>query len=54
MAVGMLLAGEGVTEERYRQLTDEMFGSYPMPEEQTPEGCLIRQRRPGRTGVVHL
>jgi hypothetical protein len=41
MAVGMLLAGEGVTEESYKQLTEEMFGSHPMPEGQAPEGCLI-------------
>ncbi len=29
MAVGMLLAGEGITEESYRQLTEAMFGNYP-------------------------
>lgn len=41
MAVGMLLAGEGVTEESYRQLTEAMFGSYPMREDQAPDGCLV-------------
>jgi hypothetical protein len=41
MAVGMLLAGEGVTEESYRALTEEMFGSFPMREEQAPDGCLL-------------
>ena len=41
MAVGMLLAGEGVTEESYKQLHEKMFGSHPMPEGQAPEGCLI-------------
>ena len=41
MAVGMLLAGEGVTEESYRQLTEEMFGTYPMPEDQSPDGLIL-------------
>lgn len=41
MAVGMLLAGEGVTKESYQQLTEEMFGSFPMVEEQAPDGLLI-------------
>jgi hypothetical protein len=41
MAVGMLLAGEGVTQESYRQLTEAMFGSYPMREEQSPDGLLL-------------
>jgi|ERR1700749_900238 hypothetical protein len=41
MAVGMLLAGEGVTEDSYRQLTEAMFGSYPMPEDQAPDGLLL-------------
>jgi hypothetical protein len=37
----MLLAGEGVTEDSYRQLTEAMFGSYPMPENQAPDGLLL-------------
>jgi hypothetical protein len=41
MAVGMLIAGEGVTEESYRRLTEEMFGSYPMREEQSPDGLIV-------------
>ena len=41
MAVGMLLAGEGVTEEAYKQLTEEMFGNYPMSDDQSPDGLLI-------------
>ena len=41
MAVGMLLAGEGVTEDSYRQLTEAMFGSYPMREDQSPDGLLL-------------
>jgi hypothetical protein len=41
MAVGMLIAGEGVTQESYRQLTEAMFGTYPMPEEQSPDGLLV-------------
>jgi hypothetical protein len=41
MAVGMLLAGEGVTEESYRQLTEAMFGNYPMREDQSPDGLIV-------------
>jgi hypothetical protein len=41
MAVGMLLAGEGVTEDNYRQLTQEMFGNYPMRDEQAPDGLIV-------------
>jgi hypothetical protein len=41
MAVGMLLAGEGVTRDSYEQLTKKMFGGYPMSEDQSPDGLLI-------------
>jgi hypothetical protein len=41
MAVGMLLAGEAVTKDSYQQVTEKMFGGYPMPEEQSPEGLII-------------
>jgi hypothetical protein len=41
MAVAMLLAGEGVTEESYKQLTEAMFGNFPMREDQAPDGLLI-------------
>jgi hypothetical protein len=41
MAVGMLLAGEPVTRDTYAQLTEKMFGSYPMREDQSPEGLLL-------------
>ena len=41
MAVGMLLAGEGITEDSYRQLTEAMFGGYPMPEDQAEDGLLL-------------
>jgi hypothetical protein len=41
MPVGMLLAGEVVTKDSYKQLTEKMFGSYPMPEDQSPEGLII-------------
>jgi hypothetical protein len=50
MAVGMLLAGEGVTEESYRQLTEQMFGSYPMPEGQAPDGLILHTAGPGQQG----
>ena len=50
MAVGMVLAGEGVTEESYKRLTEEMFGSYPMREEQAPDGCLLHTAGQGEQG----
>ena len=50
MAVGMLLAGEGVTEESYRQLTEAMFGNYPMREEQSPEGLIMHTAGQGDQG----
>lgn len=41
MAVGMLLAGEGFTRDAYVQVTEKMFGSYPMRADQTPEGLIL-------------
>lgn len=41
MPVGMLLAGEAVTEETYRLATEKMFGNFPMRPDQAPEGCLL-------------
>jgi hypothetical protein len=41
MAVGMLLAGEGVSRESYEQVTEKMFGGYPMSEAQAPDGLLL-------------
>jgi hypothetical protein len=37
----MLLAGEGITGDSYRQLTEAMFGTFPMPEADAPEGLLL-------------
>src|SRR5947209_2694851 len=37
----MLLAGEGVTRDAYVQATEKMFGSFPMQEEQSPDGLWI-------------
>ena len=50
MAVGMLLAGPGVTRESYVQLTEEMFGSFPMTDEQSPEGLLLHTAGQGDQG----
>ena len=50
MAVGMLLAGEGVTEESYRQLTEAMFGTFPMPADQSPEGLIVHSAGPSDQG----
>jgi hypothetical protein len=41
MAVGMLIAGEGVTHELYVQLSEAMFGNHPMTEDQAPDGLVI-------------
>jgi hypothetical protein len=41
MAIGMLLAGEGVTRDTYMQLTETMFGSAPMRAEQSPDGLIV-------------
>jgi hypothetical protein len=41
MAVGMLLAGEGVTKDAYVALSEKMFGNYPMREEQAPDGLIV-------------
>jgi hypothetical protein len=36
--LALLLAGEGVTSESYRAVTEKMFGTYPMLPEQSPQG----------------
>jgi hypothetical protein len=41
LAVGMLLAGEGITRDAYVQITEKMFGNYPMRPEQSPEGLIV-------------
>ena len=41
MAVGMLLAGEGVTRDAYVALTEKMFGAHPMREDQSPDGLIV-------------
>ena len=48
MAVGMLLAGEAVTRDTYVQVTEKMFGNYPMRSDQAPEGLILHTagRRP--------
>ncbi|HZR95055.1 MAG TPA: hypothetical protein VFA56_05135, partial [Gaiellaceae bacterium] len=50
MAVGMLLAGEGVTEDIYRQATEKMFGGYPMREDQSPDGLILHTAGQGEQG----
>lgn len=41
MAVGMLLAGPAITRDRYVQVTEKMFGAYPMPSDQSPDGLIL-------------
>jgi hypothetical protein len=50
MAVGMLLAGEAVTRDSYVQLTEEMFGAYPMGSDQSPEGLILHTAGQGEQG----
>jgi hypothetical protein len=50
MAIGMLLAGEGVTQESYRQLTEAMFGNFPMREDQSPDGLIVHTAGQGEQG----
>jgi hypothetical protein len=37
----MLLAGEAVTRDTYRDVTEKMFGTYPMREEDSPDGLIV-------------
>jgi hypothetical protein len=39
-----------VTEASYKQLTEAMFGSYPMRQDQSPEGLLVHTAGPGDQG----
>ena len=41
MAVGMLLAGEGITRDAYVAVTEKMFGNYPMRPDQSPDGLIV-------------
>jgi hypothetical protein len=50
MAVGMLLAGEAVTRDSYTQVTEKMFGSYPMREDQSPDGLILHTAGQGEQG----
>jgi hypothetical protein len=50
MAVGMLLAGEAVTKDTYTQLTEKMFGNYPMREDQSPDGLIVHTAGQADTG----
>lgn len=50
MAVGMLLSGEAVTADFYRQVTEEMFGNFPMREDQSPDGLLLHTAGQGDDG----
>jgi hypothetical protein len=50
MAVGMLMAGEGVTKETYEQVTEKMFGSYPMNNADAPDGLIVHSAGQGEQG----
>ncbi len=41
MAVGMLLAGPGVTRDNYVKVTEKMFGAFPMPSDKAPDGLIL-------------
>jgi hypothetical protein len=48
--VAMLLSGEAVTRESYEQLTQKMFGTFPMPADQAPEGLIVHTAGPSERG----
>jgi hypothetical protein len=50
MAIGMLLAGPGVTAESYKALTEQMFGGFPMTQEQSPDGLIIHSAGNSESG----
>ena len=50
----MLLTGPGVTEESYRQLTEKMFGSFPITKEQSPDGLIIHSAGEWDSGLLRL
>ena len=37
----MLLAGEAITRDSYRQLSEAMFTAFPMPEGDAPDGLIL-------------
>jgi quinol monooxygenase YgiN len=37
----MLIAGELVTRDVYVQLTEKIFGSFPMRQDQSPDGLIL-------------
>jgi hypothetical protein len=39
--IGMLLVGEAVTRDSYMQLTERMFGHFPMRPEDSPAGLIL-------------
>ena len=41
MAVGVLLAGEGLTRDAYVAVTEKVFGGYPMRADQSPDGLIV-------------
>jgi hypothetical protein len=50
MAVGVLVAGPGFTEETYRRLSEKMFGTSAMSADQAPEGLIIHSAGQGDQG----
>jgi hypothetical protein len=48
MAVGVLTAAPEFTKQIYDDVTEKMFGHpAPMREDESPEGLIVPQRRPG-------
>jgi hypothetical protein len=50
MAVGMLLNLPGVTQEQYEQVTEKIFGQYPMRADQAPDGLRMHSAGTGEDG----
>jgi hypothetical protein len=50
MAVGVLIALPGVTQEQYEQVTAKIFGQYPMNPSDAPDGCYVHSAGPHAGG----
>jgi len=50
MAVGMLQMLQGVTKQQYDQVNEKMFGQWPPPTDQLPEGLILHSAGPAENG----
>src|SRR5207302_2404585 len=50
MAVGMLQVLQGITEEQYDKVDEQMFGQSPPPADQSPAGMIVHSAGPAENG----